>query len=157
MWTLANVKTDLDNFLGPKTIPTLWMWNSWCKSIQERWQERVPTGPKSYSGRARFQPVYAIEESAGQCSRKLCSRRKIDPSADTYNVQRHGWTTQTGSQGSWRSGPSKQRFVWLCCGTMWTSLRVLMLKSDYLQGRRRTRSFNKLSMWIINLRNRSIY
>ena len=39
-----------------------------CKtqSIQERWQERVPTGPKSYNGRGRFQPVYAIEESAGQ-------------------------------------------------------------------------------------------
>ena len=32
------------------------------------------------------------------------------------------------------------------CGTMWTSLRVLMLKSNYLQGRSRTRSFNKLSM-----------
>ena len=48
-------------------------------------------------------------------------------------------------------------FVWLCCGTMWTSLRVLLLKSDYLQGRRRTRSFNKLFMWIINLKNLSIY
>ena len=45
-----------------------------CKfqSIQERWQERVPTGPKSYNGRGKLQPVYAIEESAGQCSRKLC-------------------------------------------------------------------------------------
>ena len=30
--------------------------------------------------------------------------------------------------------------------TMWTSLRVLMIKSDNFQGRRRTRSFNKLSM-----------
>ena len=29
----ANVKTDLDNFLGPKTIPTTWMLNS---NIQER-------------------------------------------------------------------------------------------------------------------------
>ena len=107
--------------------------------------------------RSRFQPIYAIEETTGQCSRKLCSRRKFDPSADTYNVQRHGWTTQTGSQGSWRIGPSKQKDLWLCCGTMWISLRVHMLKSDCLQGRRRTRSFNKLSMWIINLRSLSIY
>ena len=30
------------------------------------------TGPKSYNGRSRFQPVYVIEESAGQCSRKFC-------------------------------------------------------------------------------------
>ena len=39
----------------------------------------------------------------------------------------------------------------------WTSLRVLMLKSDYLQGRKRTRNFKKLSMWNINLRNLCIY
>ena len=45
-----------------------------CKtqSIQERLQRKVPTGPKTYDGRVRFQPVYAIEESAGQCGRKLC-------------------------------------------------------------------------------------
>ena len=38
---------------------------------------------------------------------KTLLERKIYPSADTYNVQRHGWTTRTGSQGSWHSGPSK--------------------------------------------------
>ena len=27
MWTLANVKTDLDNFLGPKMPPTTWILN----------------------------------------------------------------------------------------------------------------------------------
>ena len=41
---------------------------------------------------------------------------------------------------------AKKNFRVFCCGTMWTSLRVLMLKSDYLQGRRRTRNFNKLSV-----------
>ena len=45
----------------------------------------------------------------------------------------------------------------LCNSAAWTSLRVLMLKSEYLQGTRRTRSFNKLSMWIINLKNLSFY
>ena len=121
MWTLANVKKDLDNFLGPKTVPT-----TQTQSIQERWQERVPTGPKSYHSRGRSQPFYPIEESAGQCSRKLCCSGKFDASADTYNVQRHGCTTQTGSQGSWRSGPSKQKE--LCdsaavqCGLAWEFL-----------------------------------
>ena len=42
------------------------------QSIHERWQESVPTGSNFYNGRGRCQPVYAIEESAGQCSRKLC-------------------------------------------------------------------------------------
>ena len=27
MWTLANVKTDLDDFLGPKMTPTTWISN----------------------------------------------------------------------------------------------------------------------------------
>ena len=39
------------------------------------------------------------------------------------------------------------------CVTLWTSLRVLMLKSNYLQGRMRTRNFSKLARWIINLKN----
>ena len=45
-----------------------------CKSqsLQERWQQRVPTGTKSYNEGGRFQPAYAVEESAGHCSRKLC-------------------------------------------------------------------------------------
>ena len=68
---------------------------SWSKNhsnyldvkLNERWQQSVPTGPKSYNGRGRFQPVYAIEESAGQCSRKLRYRGKFDASVDTYIVQ----------------------------------------------------------------------
>ena len=28
MWTLANVKTGLDIFFGPRTIPATWMQNS---------------------------------------------------------------------------------------------------------------------------------
>ena len=44
-----------------------------CKAhgIQERQQERIPTGTKSYSGRGRLQPVHVIEKSAGHCSSKL--------------------------------------------------------------------------------------
>ena len=37
-------------------------------------------------------------------------------------------------------------------------IRVTLLpKSNFLQARRRTRSFNELSMWFINLKNLSIY
>ena len=58
------------------------------KKVQE--QKRVPTGPKLYNGRGRFKPVYEIEESAGQCSRKLRLSGNFDPSTDNYNDQRHG-------------------------------------------------------------------
>ena len=30
MWTLVKVKTVLDEFFGPKFLPTTWMWNSNC-------------------------------------------------------------------------------------------------------------------------------
>ena len=60
IWTIFFVQKRLQ-LLGGKT-----------QSIRERWQEGVPTGPKSCDGRGRFQPVYAIEESAGQCNRKRC-------------------------------------------------------------------------------------
>ena len=36
------------------------------QNIQERLQQRGPTCPKCYNGRSRFQPTYAIGESAGQ-------------------------------------------------------------------------------------------
>ena len=134
MWTLAIVNTIWTIFLVHKRFQ---LFGCKTQSIQERWQERVPTGSKSYKGKSRFQPVYAIEESAGQSCRKLCSRRKFDPSADTYNVQRHGWTTQTGSQGSWGSGPSKQKDLCDCvavqCGQAWQflcSIRLFARKKE---------------------------
>ena len=67
IWTIFLVEKRFQ-LLGCKT-----------QSIQEKWQERVPTGPKSYNGRGRFQPVYAIEESTGEFSKKICSRRKFGP------------------------------------------------------------------------------
>ena len=36
-----------------------------------------------------------------------------------------------------------ERFVWFCCSTMGTSQRIRTLKSDYLQGRNRTRKFQQ--------------
>ena len=59
IWTIFMVQKRFQ-LLGYKT-----------QNLQERWQQRVPTGPKSYFGRGRFQPVFEIEELAGQCSREL--------------------------------------------------------------------------------------
>ena len=86
------------------------------------WQQRVT---KTYKWGGRFQPVYAIEESAGQCSRKLCQKRRLagTPAADTSNVQRHGWATQTGSQGGWRKGPRKQKDLCDSATAQWRQAR----------------------------------
>ena len=75
IWTIFVVQKRFE-LLGCKT-----------QSFEERRQERVPTGPQSFIGRGRFQPVYGIEESAGQRSRKLCYRGRFDVCADTYNVK----------------------------------------------------------------------
>ena len=75
---------DLDNFLSLKGMQILE-----CKSesFQEKSQRRLHTGTKSYNGRGRLQPVHAIEESTGHCSRKLWWGEKFVSSADTNIVQ----------------------------------------------------------------------
>ena len=47
---------------------------------------------------------------------------------------------------------ANRKIWWLCSGTVWLSQRVPMPMSKNLQGRRRKRSFNKLSIWFINLK-----
>ena len=42
------------------------------KGFQERRQLKLPIVTKSYNGIDKFQPVYAIEESAGTCRREFC-------------------------------------------------------------------------------------
>ena len=106
MWTLAIAKTNLDDFFSPKFFQ---IFGCRTQSFQKKWQQRVPTGAKSYNGRDRFQPIYAIEESAGHCSRKILLKRKTCPKDDGNTFQRNGWTTQTASQGGWRSEPSKHK------------------------------------------------
>ena len=44
-----------------------------------------------------------------------------------------------------------------CCGTLWTSQKAFMLKSEFLQGRERTKSFKKLFRLNINLKISSVY
>ena len=64
----GNCHDRIRQFIWSKKIPISWIKT---QSFQERRQQRVPTGPKSYNGRSIFQPVYAIEESACHSSRKL--------------------------------------------------------------------------------------
>ena len=48
-----------------------------------------------------------------------------------------------------------KRSVEICC-TILTSQRVLLLRTDYFQEKRRKRTFINLSLWIINWHNLSI-
>ena len=81
----------------------------YVKSVQEIGQQKLSPSSKSHNGRGRFQPAPAIEESASHGSRNLSWRGKLVPSAHTNNIQRHGWTTQSRSQGCRRIGQSKQK------------------------------------------------
>ena len=155
MWTLENVKTCLDDLRCPKMTPTTWIVNV---SVQERWQQRLLPCPKSHNGRSRFQQVHAIEESAEHCSRQTLLKRKSCPQSW---YQQYPQTQMNKSKWlkRWLTYWTEQikRLVWLCRGTIWRSQKVHMLNSNYLQRTRRTRSFNKLFVWIINLKNLSIY
>ena len=107
MWTLANTKTDF-------------FWLFWSKNDSNYLDVKLNVFKKDdnkairlveffYKGKGMFQPVYLIEKSGGHCSRELCYRGKMLSNCDTNTVQRHGWRTQIGSEGGWRSGPSKQK------------------------------------------------
>ena len=80
----------------------------------------------------------------------LCIKSLFFSSADTYNVQRHGWTFQTDSQGSWRSGPSKLKMlldsVAVQCGQAGVFLRSSPITCKEEGGR----EVLTLSMWIKN-------
>ena len=45
-----------------------------CKTqnIQERCQQRLPTGPKSYSGRGRFEQVLRLRNQLVNAAKQLC-------------------------------------------------------------------------------------
>ena len=49
------------------------------QSVQERWQERVPTGPKSYNGRGRFQPVYALRNQLVNAAENFARDENVTP------------------------------------------------------------------------------
>ena len=134
------------NFLVQKRFQLL---GCKIKSIQEGWQERVSTGPKSYYGRSRFQPVYAIERL----------RNQLDNAAEYFAREENLTPVLIPTKSKDMDEQLKMAYKVVdvvdranrkICETLLRynveSLRVLMLKSDYLQGRRRTRSFNKLSM-----------
>ena len=55
------------------------------------------------------------------------------------------WITQT------------EGFVWHCWDTMWTTQRLPMLKFVYSDGRSRKKTFSKLCMSTINLKNLYIF
>ena len=60
------------HFLGPKGFQSLG-----CKA--QRWQQKITTGTKSCNVRGRFQPVIAIEESAGHCSQNFGREKNLTP------------------------------------------------------------------------------
>ena len=77
--------------------------------VFKRDDKRLSPGPNTHNGRSRFQLVHAIEEAAGHCIRNFWYRGKPVTSADTKDVERHHWTTQTGYQCGWRSIKSKEK------------------------------------------------
>ena len=77
MWSLANFKTDVDSFfLVQKTFPPLG-----CKtqSIQERWQQRVPTGPRSYNGRGVFNQYIRLRNQPVIAAKNFAREENLSP------------------------------------------------------------------------------
>ena len=99
MWTLASVKADLDNFLGQKVNPTIWILHWKCSIGKERC--RMLTETKLYNRRSWFQSVSLTKKSISCCSLQLCRRPNFVASSSIYRVQKHGGAIETCSQGDW--------------------------------------------------------
>ena len=91
-WTLVNVKTDSDEFLGPKILSTTCTWNSKCSrgmktnnlDWHKNWQWETQTLIKFI--RLRNQLVVAVREF---------SRGKSTTRASETTSKRHGGAAQT--------------------------------------------------------------
>ena len=91
MWILANIKTGLYHVFGQKVTANTWILSSNCS---RETTTKFFTWSKFSKRIVRFQRS-ATEETTSPCSWKLCQRGKNVRSADTYIVQRQGWTTQS--------------------------------------------------------------
>ena len=130
-----------------------------CKvsNAQKSWQQILSPGPKSFTGRSGFQHFMRLRNQLVIAAENLSREENLSSVLiQTMSQDMEEQLKQAHKVVDVVDRPYKS-IVWLCCGTMWTNRRVHMLKSDYLQGRRRTRSFNKLSMCITNMKNLSIY
>ena len=63
---------------------------------------------KLTKGEADFNPIMGLRNQVATAAKNLVEKKLVS-SCDTYNFQRNGWTTQTGSQGNWYSGPNAQK------------------------------------------------
>ena len=148
MWTLQNVKTVLDSFLGPIMTPATFMLNlkrsrqptteSFSCSKISLWEKQFSSSSCDWATRWPLQQKTSAEsKTCPQCWYQHCPQTWMNNA---------NWLTR-----------QKEKLVWLCCGTLWKNQRIHFLNSHYLQGGRRTKSFNKLIMWTMNLKNFSIY
>ena len=155
MWTLANVKTDLNNFLGPTMNPISWMYIS--KVFKKDDNKEFRTVQNLTKGEADFNQFMQLRSQIVIAAQNFPRGENLSPVQIATLYKDMVEQLKLAHKVVDVVDRANRKIVWLYCCTMWTSLRVLMLKSDYLQGRRRTKSINKLLMWIINLKNLSIY
>ena len=92
MWTLVNVKTDLNEFLGPKVLSTTWTWNSKCS-------RGIKTNNFDWLKTWQWERQFLISLYDWGISWLLQSeslaRRKIYPCTSETTSKRHGSAAQT--------------------------------------------------------------
>ena len=151
LWTLEHVKTDLDAFYGPKLTQTTWMLNllcsrettinifARCKVLQRgkanfnqfmRLMNQLVFATENFGREDNFSAVLIPTMSKDMAEQVKHAHKKIDV-VDPV---------------------SKKNFVTLLRYNVEQS-ESFLIKSQCLPGGMRTRSFNNVLMWNINLKS----
>ena len=139
-----------ENSIGPKLIPITWMyyWKFWKKD-----DNKVSEWYKILQCDEQISASSCDWEISGSLQPKTSTESKICLQC-WYQECPKAWTNKSNWLTNWLTKWTEQieTFMWLWCSTIWTSQRVLKLQSKYLQGKKRTKNFNNLSMWIKSCR-----
>ena len=155
MWTLEKVRTGLDNYLGPKMIPTAWILNLKCSretttetfdwSEISQWEKQISTNSWDRGISSPLeQKTLAERKFCHECWHQQCPKTRLNNS---------NWLTRRLML--WKK--ETEGCEWLCPDTTWGIQKIQKLKSHSLHGRRMTRSFNKLFMWFRDFKKLKIY
>ena len=155
MWIFEKIKTDLDDFVGPYETSSTLILNLKCS---RQTTTEILAGFKTSQWEKQISTILSDCGISWSLQQKTLFARKTCRWC-WYQQCPKTWMNNSNRLTRWLMKLTEQieRFVWFCCRTLWKSQKVQMIKSEQLQRRRRTRTFNQLWMWTINMKHSSTY
>ena len=144
MWTLANVKTDLDNFFWSKIDS-----NNLDKKLdvfKKEDNEKFRLVQNLTIGEAYFNHFMRLRNQLVNSAENFAREENLTPVLIPMMPKDLDEQLKLTPKSVDVVDRANKKICVTLLRTKWSSLRDLMLNTEIMQERRRTRSFNKLSM-----------